>query len=77
MKADRVTVKDIRGIGAFGQLKVELPNYSAAVSARNMVQYVKDAYKREDGLTYGTHTDKKTNTITIYTTDKYLGRNKK
>jgi hypothetical protein len=70
MKADRVTVEDIKGIGAGGQLKIELPDYGAAVSARNMVQYVRDRYKRDDGLTYGTHTDKKTNTITIFTTDK-------
>lgn len=57
-------------IGSKGSLSVTLPSYVATVSARNLVQYVRNAYPREDGLTYATHTDKKTNTITIYTKER-------
>lgn len=67
MKADKITVDDIRGIGTFGQLKVELPDFLATVSARNLVSYVRKAYKRDDGLDYATSTDVTTNTITIST----------
>ena len=70
MKANRITVDDVRGIGTFGQLKVTLPTYLATVSARNIVSYVRKAYKREDGLDYKTSTDAKTNTITISTVDR-------
>ena len=76
MKADKITVEDVRGIGTFGQLKVTLPNYLATVSARNIVSYVRKAYRREDGLDYATSTDVKTNTITISTVNrknKYYG----
>ena len=67
MKANKITVDDIRGIGTFGQLKVELPDFLATVSARNLVSYVRKAYKRDDGLDYATSTDVTTNTITIST----------
>lgn len=67
MKADKITVDDIRGIGTFGQLKVELPDFLATVSARNLVSYVRKAYKRDDGLDYVTSTDVTKNTITIST----------
>lgn len=70
MKANKITVDDIRGIGTYGKLKVELPSYLATVSARNLVSYVRKAYKREDGLDYATTTDVTTNTITISTVDK-------
>lgn len=70
MRANKITVDDIKGIGKYGQLKVELPNYLATVSARNLVAYVRKAYKREDCLDYATTTDVATNTITISTVDR-------
>ncbi len=65
MKAETISVNDIRAIGVGGQLQVTMPDYKATVSARNLVSYVRKAYPREDGLTYKTSTDVKTNTITI------------
>ena len=70
MKAERISIYDIMGIGRGGSLSVTLPSYKATVTARNLVQYVRNAYPREDGLTYSTTTDKKTNTITISVKEK-------
>lgn len=52
MVADRISTSDIRGIGKGGCLKIQLPNYAACVSAKNLVGYVKKMYPREDGMTY-------------------------
>lgn len=71
MKAEKITVEDIRGIGTYGRLIVQLPSFLATVSARNLVSYVRKAYTRADGLDYATSTDVKTNTITISTIDKH------
>lgn len=70
MKANRITVEDIKGIGTYGKLSVELPSYLAAISAKNLVYYVNKAYKRDDGLRYSTAIDLATNTLTISTVDK-------
>jgi hypothetical protein len=67
MTSEKVSVKDIRNIGSYGKLTVKLPDYLALACVRNLVSYVRKAYKREDGLDYATTTDTKTNTITIYT----------
>lgn len=68
MKAEKVTVNDIKAIGTNGSITIELPNYLTCVSAKNMVGYVKKAYPREDGLTY--YTSIRGNTITIGTKEK-------
>ncbi len=65
MIAEKISIYDIMGIGQGGTLSVTLPSYVACVSARNLVQYVRNAYPREDGWTYNTTTDKETCTITI------------
>ena len=70
MKAEKISIYDIMSIGQGGSLSVTLPSYVAAVTARNLTQYVRDAYQREDGRTYATRIDKKTNTITISVVDK-------
>lgn len=70
MKAEKITIYDIMGIGKDGILTVTLPSYIAAVSARNLVQYVRDAHPREDGLTYATKIEKGSNTLTIRVVDK-------
>ena len=65
MVANKVGTEDIINIGAFGRLKVTLPDYAAVESAKNLVTRAKARHPREDGLTYTTSVDKKTNTITI------------
>lgn len=65
MVANKVGTEDIIKIGAFGMLKVTLPDYAAVESAKNLVTRAKARHPREDGLTYTTSVDKKTNTITI------------
>lgn len=65
MVANKVGTNDITNIGAFGRLIVTLPDFAAVESAKNLVTRVKSRYPREDGLTYTTCVDKKTNTITI------------
>ena len=65
MKANKVSVNDIRAIGANGSITIELPDYLTCVSAKNTVGYVKKAYPREDGLKY--YTSIKGNVITIGT----------
>lgn len=70
MIASKITVEDIRAIGPHQRLKVTLPDFGACVSTRNLVAYVRNRYKRDDGLTYITSTDRKTNTIEIITTKK-------
>jgi len=65
MKCEKISIYDIMSIGKGGSLSVTLPSYVSCVTARNLVQYVRNAYPREDGMTYSTTTDKKTNTITI------------
>ncbi len=67
MIATKVTVEDIRAIGSNQKLRVTLPDFGACVATRNLVSYVRNRYKREDGLTYITSTDRKTNTIEIMT----------
>lgn len=52
MKASKIQVSDIRGIGSGGSITVELPTYLACVSAKNTVGYVKKAYPRADGNVY-------------------------
>ena len=65
MVANKVGTDDILNIGAFGKLTVTLPDYAAVESAKNLVTRAKARYPREDGLTYTTGVDKKTNTIVI------------
>lgn len=65
MIAERVGTEDIKNIGIYGKLKVTLPSFAAVESAKNLVTRIKARHPREDGLTYTTCVDKKTNTITI------------
>lgn len=65
MVANKIGTDDIVNIGALGRLKVTLPDFAAVESAKNLVTRVKSRYPREDGLTYTTRVDKKTNTLTI------------
>lgn len=70
MKAERISTADIQTIGKYGTLVVELPNYKACMSAKNLVTYTKNMYPREDGLTYTCSIDREKNTITIKVIDK-------
>ena len=65
MRADKIGTEDIINIGAFGRLKVTLPDYAAVESAKNLVTRAKARHARADGLTFSTSIDKSTNTITI------------
>lgn len=67
MKASKVTVEDIRSIGSYGTISVELPSYTNCRTAVNVMNYVKKAYPREDGLSYYSRIIG--NTITIGTAD--------
>lgn len=65
MIATKVGTEDIVNIGAFGKLKVTLPDYAAVETVKNLVTRAKVRHPRQDGLTFTTGVDKKTNTITI------------
>ena len=65
MVASKLGTEDITNIGMYGRLKVSLPSYAMIESVKNIVTRVKARYPREDGLTYTTSVDKKTNTIMI------------
>jgi hypothetical protein len=65
MIASKIGTEDIINIGAFGILKVTLPDYASVESVKNLVTRAKSRHPREDGLTFTTGVDKKTNTITI------------
>lgn len=69
MVASKVTIEDIRNIGYGGKLKVELPDYAACVSAKQLVSHVRKRYPREDGKYYYASVDSKTNTIEISVID--------
>lgn len=70
MIATKVTVEDIKAIGSNNTLRVTLPDFGTCVTTRNLVAYVRNRYKRDDGLTYITSTDRSTNTIEISTVKK-------
>ncbi len=70
MIATKVTVDDIKAIGPNQKLRVTLPDFGSCVTTRNLVAYVRNRYPREDGMTYLTSTDRKTNTIDIFTAKK-------
>ena len=65
MIANKIGTDDIRNIGTGGKLTVTLPDYAAVESIKNLVTRAKVRHPREDGMTYTTSVDKKTNTITI------------
>ena len=65
MIATKVGTEDIVNIGAFGRLKVTLPDYASVETVKNLVTRAKVRHPRQDGLTFTTGVDKKTNTITI------------
>lgn len=55
MEAKSITVQDIRNL-AENKLSVQMPDYAAAVSTRNLVSYVRKAYPLAKGLNYETST---------------------
>ena len=65
MVADKIGTEDIINIGMNGRLRVKLPDYATIESVKNLITRAKARYPRKDGMTYATHVDKKTNTITI------------
>ena len=65
MIASKFGTEDILNIGAFGKVKVTLPDFAAIESVKNLVTRIKARHPRSDGLTFTTSVDKKTNTITI------------
>ena len=65
MKVSKLGTDDIINIGMYGRIKATLPDYAAVESVKNLVTRAKTRHPREDGLTYTTKVDKKTNTILI------------
>ena len=66
MKSKSISVDDIRNL-VKGKIEIEMPDYKATCSARQMVTYTKKAYKGEipEGVDIETTTNTETNTITI------------
>lgn len=66
MKSTSISVDDIRNL-VKGKLEIELPDYKATCSARQLVSYTKKAYLREmpEGMDIETTTNTETNVITI------------
>ncbi len=67
MKANKVTAKDIRELGSYGTITIELPSYKHCRTACNLVNYIRHAYPRTDKLGYWTRING--TTITIGTGD--------
>jgi hypothetical protein len=67
MKAQKISVDDIRNLGSNGTLSVELPTLAACYSARALMNYARYMYPRTDGYVYTMSIDKPTNTVTIRT----------
>lgn len=55
MEAKSITVQDLRNLTS-KRLSVQMPNFAAAVSTRNLVSYVRKAYPLPKGLNYETNT---------------------
>lgn len=72
MEAKSITVQDLKNL-AERKLSVQMPDYPAAVSTRNLVSYVRKAYPLPKGLNYETSTVEMDNggyEITISVTGK-------
>lgn len=54
MEAKSITVQDLRNL-AERKLSVQMPDYAAAVSSRNLVTYVRRAYPLPQGSVYETN----------------------
>lgn len=67
MKAQKISVRDIKGMGAHGTLSVELPTLAACYSARALMNYTRYMYPRTDGFVYTMNIDKENTTVTIRT----------
>lgn len=70
MKANKVHVKDIRELGSYDMMTVELPSYKHCRTASNVVNYVRKAYPRKDGLGYWMRINGSTITIGTADTDR-------
>ena len=55
MEAKSITVQDLKNL-AERKLSVQMPDYAAAVSTRNLVSYVRKAHPLPNGLNYETTT---------------------
>lgn len=55
MEAKGITVQDLKNL-ADRKMSVQMPDYAAAVSTRNLVSYVRKAYPLPKGLNYETNT---------------------
>lgn len=55
MEAKSITVQDLKNL-AERKLSVQMPDYAAAVSTRNLVSYVRKAHPLPKGLNYETTT---------------------
>lgn len=54
MEAKSITVQDLKNL-AERKLSVQMPDYNAAVSTRNLVTYVRKAHPLPKGLNYETN----------------------
>ena len=64
-----INVTTLRGLRLGESLTVNMPDYKACISAKNLVGYVKFAYPRE-GETYKTHINRETFEFTVMVTTK-------
>lgn len=70
MIAKTITVEDLRNLVG-RKLVVQMPDYKATVSARNVVSYVRRAYPLPAEYDYETSTDTLTNTFTVRIVNKF------
>ena len=55
MVVNGITVQDLKNL-AERKLSLQMPDFAAAVSTRNLVSYVRKAYPLPKGLNYETNT---------------------
>ena len=70
MVATKLTVEDIRNL-IDRKLVVEMPDFKAMCSARNMVSYVRRAYPLPSNLDFRTSSDTESNVFTLEVFDKF------
>lgn len=75
MIAKTITVEDLKNL-VDRKLSVQMPDFKATVSARNLVSYMRKAYPLPSNLDYVTSTDTDTNVFTVSIVNKFENEGK-
>lgn len=76
MIAKTISVEDLKNL-VDRKLVVQMPDFKATVSARNLVSYMRKAYPLPSNLDYATSTDTESNVFTVSVIDKFVNNENK